>query len=518
MTVKQLEEEVGMKKHLTGLKSILKGNEKKRLFACIEDLALNGVDPKRFSGEEFMPTRQDATQFILKWFHHIGVPPNECRNWMIGFAVDVLSEISASSASRIRHSTKSNMKFVYKSGVPFECGCEENFFKARCDSDCLLYEEMHRLAKRKKKKVHNWEVDHSKMAPPAFTPPPSLKEKFKEQFDEAMKLVAERVEQGLELKAVLELLHEKDFKTRTGKKWTLSSLRFEMRKNSIKYTRRKSDEPYYSPVKEKYHEQFKEAMEIVREKVIQDVKLVDILTWLTENGYKTRTGRLWQFSTLRVEMKKHNIEYASNIVKLKPMRSRVRKNYKNQFDKAMKTILQLKKRDVSITDTAAHLNERGFVTRTGRKWTYGNVRNELIRHKNEQHEQALEIVREKVEKGEALEDILKHLNSSGLETKTGRPWHISILKAEVKRRGFKPEAPVKSGKKGRTSLTKMYRKQFEKALETILTLHRKGNSAESIAEHLNEKELKTRTGKKWSAGNVHNEVRRHRKETGGGRR
>ncbi|MCP4693052.1 MAG: hypothetical protein GY859_33730 [Desulfobacterales bacterium] len=495
-----------MKKYLTGLKRLLKGKEKKRIFSCIEDLVLNGVDVKRFSGDELTPTRQDATQFILKWFNHIDVPPTRCETWIIGFATEVLSRVSASSASRIRHSTKSNMKFVFNSNVRFECGCVENFFKARCRPDCPEYDRMLKIAAKRKNEIQTWEVDHSKREPRPFKPLPTLKEKYKDQFEEGMGVVAEMVERDIGFEEILNHLRAHDFRTRTGRKWKLSTLKYEMHKHKLRYSKQSANNAMISPVKEKYHDQFNKAIEIVRKKVRRDVKLADIVADLTERGFKTRTGKPWKLPTLRHEMKKHNIEYASNIVHLKPLRSRVRKNYKNQFEKALKMILACKKRGVSVSDMAAELNEKGFVTRTGRKWTYGNVRNELNRHRLERFERAVELIREKVTRGKNLEEILGYLNRRGFETKTGRPWHISILKAEVKKRGFKPAVSPKGDKAQRTSVREMHRKLFEKSLKTIINWHGRGKSPESIASHLNKKSLKTRTGKKWIAGNVRNEL------------
>jgi len=100
---------------------LIKHNNEKYLFSCIKDLILNGFDLSRFTQEESKPTRQDVTQYIAKWFKYTGVSKDQCSEWLIDYSINVLSEISNSSISRIRHSTKSNIKYIYNSENHFEC-------------------------------------------------------------------------------------------------------------------------------------------------------------------------------------------------------------------------------------------------------------------------------------------------------------------------------------------------------------------------------------------------------------
>jgi len=133
--------------YLNRLRKMLTENNEKYLFPCIRDLVANGLTLERFTNEDNIPSRQDITQYIAAWFKYIGLSSDECREWMIEYCIGLLSVISSSSKSRIRHSTKCNIKYIYKSDVSFNCRCEKNRFKAPCEPKCPIYEEMAHRAK-----------------------------------------------------------------------------------------------------------------------------------------------------------------------------------------------------------------------------------------------------------------------------------------------------------------------------------------------------------------------------------
>ena len=134
--------------YLNRLRKMLTENNEKYLFPCIRDLVANGLTLERFTNEDNIPSRQDITQYIAAWFKYIGLSSDECREWMIEYCIGLLSVISSSSKSRIRHSTKCNIKYIYKSDVSFDCRCEKNRFKALCEPKCPIYEEMAHRAKK----------------------------------------------------------------------------------------------------------------------------------------------------------------------------------------------------------------------------------------------------------------------------------------------------------------------------------------------------------------------------------
>ena len=219
---------------LNRLESALEENNKKRLFPCIEDILVNGISPKRFSKEERVPSRQDVTQFIAAWFKHIRVSADECREWMIEYCVNILSSISDSSKSKIRHSTKSNIKYIYGSDAVFDCNCENNILKAYCSKSCPVYGKMR--DKREKREEEEAEtrreleaaeqIEYEEEEAPKV---PTIKEKYIGQFEEAVKFAHDNLVKGVHKRRIVMLLNDNGFKSRSGKKWTLSLLGNELR-------------------------------------------------------------------------------------------------------------------------------------------------------------------------------------------------------------------------------------------------------------------------------------------------
>jgi len=216
--------------HLIKLEKILEPKGSSKLFLCIKDLVENGLSLSRFSIGERKPSRQDVTQFLLTWFKYIGVTAEECHDWMLAYCLDVLSILSSSSLSQIRHSTKSNIKYIYRAEVAFDCRCENNIFKAFCDRNCPLYPEMLEKYKARIEREANktYEIVHRTDERELQTEFIPKKERYKEQFENAMKVARDYVNQGLSLKDIATHLNKQDFKTRTGRKWTYQILQKEL--------------------------------------------------------------------------------------------------------------------------------------------------------------------------------------------------------------------------------------------------------------------------------------------------
>ncbi|MCP5108773.1 MAG: hypothetical protein GY950_35640 [bacterium] len=226
--------------YLNSLKTILTENEKNenQLFVCIEDLVSNGLILSRFHGNESTPGRQDVTQFIAAWFKRIGIPEETCREWLLIYSIDVLSEISSSSVSRIRHSTKSNVKYIYGSDVSFDCGCEHNPFKAPCRESCPVYAEMlekyHLSIKKRLEEKERLEEIARETAEAIKNQPKKVekigkKEEYKEQFNKAMELALDLRSRGYRKTQILEQLNKEGFKTKLGMKWAYNILLNELK-------------------------------------------------------------------------------------------------------------------------------------------------------------------------------------------------------------------------------------------------------------------------------------------------
>ncbi len=218
--------------HLNKLKEILELKNSIMIYPCIKDLVSNGLTLSRFSIDESKPSRQDITQYIAAWFKYTGVTAEQCRDWMIEYCLDVLSVLSSSSLSRIRHSTKSNIKYIFNSDVEFDCRCENNIFKAECDKDCPAYKEMSEKYKERIKREENKSYEIYKRPGkiqfiPKYIP---VKEKHKDQFENAIKAACEYLKNGVSKKDIVRFLNERDFKTRTGRKWTYDTLNIELKR------------------------------------------------------------------------------------------------------------------------------------------------------------------------------------------------------------------------------------------------------------------------------------------------
>lgn len=218
--------------HLNRLRAVVTKHQQQCIFPCIEDLAENGLDLTRFADEQQIPSRQDVTQYIAAWFKYVELSADECRDWMIEYCVDVLSAIASSAPSRIRHSTKSNIKYIYSSDALFACGCEENKFKAACEPSCPVYAEMAQKAKDRQAANIDiaYEIKPEDGAVHARPPRYSVKQAYKKQFAEAMALVKQQLKQGAARTEIISLLNDKGFKSRTGRPWTFSILAAELGK------------------------------------------------------------------------------------------------------------------------------------------------------------------------------------------------------------------------------------------------------------------------------------------------
>jgi hypothetical protein len=213
--------------YIEKLQEITHGNE---ISVCIEDLARNGLSLDRFNDGDYRPARHEIAIFLAAWFRQQGYEPEDFRDWLIGFSMDVLSVLSASSLSKIRHSAKSTIKYVYRSEVQFSCRTRQNIFKAACSPACPLYEEMEEVY-QKELEARQRELDRiAAIAAKAKAEaeaaekarPKSRKEQFKKQFAEAVGEIKKYLDQGYMKKDIVGLLNKNGYKTKTGHDWHVS--------------------------------------------------------------------------------------------------------------------------------------------------------------------------------------------------------------------------------------------------------------------------------------------------------
>jgi hypothetical protein len=209
--------------YLARLRALLGDRAGALVYPCIEDLVENGLSLDRFAPGEYPPCRQDVTQFLAAWFRHAGLDDEACRGWLIEFCAEVLVVLSRRTPAAIRHSTRSNIKYIYGYGVDFACRCEQNRFRARCRVECPAYAEM----QSRKAAEDAGTYDPRPRRPLGYVPIPALvpvKARHREQFERAMAMVREEMTRGKRLERVLKMLKEQGYKTRTGREWSLSVL------------------------------------------------------------------------------------------------------------------------------------------------------------------------------------------------------------------------------------------------------------------------------------------------------
>ena len=295
-----------MLKEIERLTKILDDSQKQKIYLCIQDLLSSGIVPERFKAGESFPSRQDVTHFILAWLKHIGVSADRCRNWIIRYCEKELSQISSSSPSRIRHSTKSLIKYNYRSeAVSFDCGCEQNKLKAACEPNCPIYGEMKVKHKIRMKQLYD-DIHYvrPKLQPPA-EPPPQVRERYKEQFGKAMDVVKEHLNQVSSIDEMTRYLNDQGYKTRNGKSWTSSTLRNETKKLNLQFARKTNEKiKAYESLKDNYRAQYQEGTKLMAKLYKEGVQISEIFDALEAQGYQTITGRKWTEANIRSTISK----------------------------------------------------------------------------------------------------------------------------------------------------------------------------------------------------------------------
>ena len=218
---------------LSRLETMLGEPGKATIYPCIRDLVEHGIDLARFAAGETRPQRQDVTQYVAAWSRHAGLSEEESRDWLIDYCIAMAATLTKRSPAAIRHSTKSNLKYIHGSAVPFVCQCANNRFRAYCSSDCPVYADMQaKLLAKANEALNPKPFAH----PPARVIEPVLPVKvvYLEQFQTGLRLALDEVQKRTKMGRIVEILNERGLKTRTGRKWQYAILRNELQnlKNS----------------------------------------------------------------------------------------------------------------------------------------------------------------------------------------------------------------------------------------------------------------------------------------------
>ena len=214
---------------LNRLETILGDRGKDTIYPCIWDLVEHGLDLARFSADEIKPQRQDITQYLAAWSRHTGLSEEESSSWLIDYCIAMLSSLSTRSPAAIRHNTKSNLRYIYRSAIPFLCQCADNPFRAQCKIDCSVYADMQDQLHTKASEASNPKPvasPHVSLIEPVLP----IKKVYLEQFQEGLHLALAEVQKGTKVRHIVDILNERGLKTRTGRKWGYGILCNELQK------------------------------------------------------------------------------------------------------------------------------------------------------------------------------------------------------------------------------------------------------------------------------------------------
>jgi len=315
--------------YLNTVKQILYENYNRLLFPCIKDLSINGLSFERFPEGERIPSQKDLTEFMASWFKYVGMSAEECRDWMNLYFAQVITHTYPHFDPRKEESVKADINDVYECDIIFDCECENNPLKAACDQDCSVYIEMLNKYKDREAEEEAMFFGNSakKIVKGRHVTPRTreVKEKYKVQFNEARKILFDQVERKIAKEEIVDFLNYHGFRSKTGKEWQLSTL---------------------------YHELRKHKRDLQKKTFDKDKKA-------GENDGACET----------------------NDQDMVILSSSVKEKYRSQYEKALEFISDHISNGTSRKEILILLNERGFNTKTGRKWTKAILGTELAKMK-----------------------------------------------------------------------------------------------------------------------------------------
>jgi hypothetical protein len=188
------------------------------VYACLRDLLEHGLVETRGSQAVARPSRSEITHYLAKWARSIGLPQEACLEWLTAYALGELAAISTSSPGAIRHNTEGIVKYIYRSGYPFNCGKEQNPVHCRCDPQCPIYHQPPAPLRK---------PGAPSAAAPGSEPPQwigRVKDHYREQFEKSLLVIREMHAAGQKPARIVERLNAENLPTKTGRKWAASTL------------------------------------------------------------------------------------------------------------------------------------------------------------------------------------------------------------------------------------------------------------------------------------------------------
>ncbi len=195
----------------------------------LEDLLCHGPRWEHWEPFEMRPDRMILTEFLARWLKYVGLSEEEALEWLMPYCMEILKPYSKSGPSAIRHGTKANTRWVYRSPFPFDFDAIYLEVAGKTVPGQPLYkpvfERWHELLYVAKEDARK---NYVPPIIPIFVP---VKKRFQEQFQKALEFARQKKSEGMRLEQITELLNNQGYLTRTGRKWTATTLHVSLRKS-----------------------------------------------------------------------------------------------------------------------------------------------------------------------------------------------------------------------------------------------------------------------------------------------
>jgi hypothetical protein len=219
-------------KFLTMLKGFVEPKGVASIPAWLEDLILAGPRLELWKPPDGRVNRMMLTEFLARWMKNAGMAEEEAVAWLLPYSCEVLAAYSQSGMSMIRHGTKANVRWVYKSNLRFDFDDIARVAAADNPHDLPAYMPVARIWYDRL-----WEEKDRRRreyVPPVFEPFIPVKKRHREQFEKALALARQKQAEGESCRVIADLLNEQGLLTKTGRKWTQSIVHNCLREAGVK--------------------------------------------------------------------------------------------------------------------------------------------------------------------------------------------------------------------------------------------------------------------------------------------
>lgn len=312
-----------------------------------------------------------------------------------------------------------------------------------------------------------------------------------QQLDEAWELFEQQVERGVLKKDIAPILNEKGYTTLKGKPWTYQTLMLEQRKRKGSLKPRKAKiqnfENHNSKEMSSVTPQYKMGEELKRMPPHKSIQFLmdeegfsehEVAQILNEHGQLDHKGRTWNPQSVLYELGNRWIDKSDEAMEFNGslgdfIDRSVKRDEREQemadrkrgpdMDQAWSMIKDQLGKGIKKKKIMHNLNMGGFLTRTGKPWTYQTLLLEIKRMELSgyfgqpedrvtptpapkittkiQADDSIDITLAKARKL-IQKKVIDNLNEKGSKTRSGKPWTYGVLLLELLKMDLNPEEQV----------------------------------------------------------------------------